>query len=144
MPIPDQAEPLPSANFVVEIDGIIRSHYLSVSGLLSEVDVIEERDGADPRHSRKVPGSSHIHNLVLCWPTDDDRELNTWYQSVLDGQPVRRNGSIILFDGTGTPRVRWNFVNAWPVKWSGPSFQADGTDIAIESIELAIDGLSLA
>ena len=144
MPTNPQTEPLRSANFLVEIDGVTRSRFTSVEGLESEVDVIEEREGYVPRQTQKVPGSTHTHNLVLRWPTDDDRELNDWYQRILDGQLDRRNGSIILLDETGNARVRWNFTNAWPAKWRGPSFDAEGNDIAIETLELAHEGISLA
>jgi phage tail-like protein len=144
VPITPRAEPLRSANFLVEIDGIMRTRFISVNGLESDVDIIEEREGTDPRHSRKLPGPTHTQNLVLRWPTDDDRELNDWHQRVVDGQVDRRNGSIILLDDAGTPRIRWNFVSAWPAKWNGPSFDAEGDEIAIETIELAHDGISLA
>jgi phage tail-like protein len=144
MPSNPQAEPLRSANFRIEIDGITRSRFISVDGLESEVDVIEEREGSDRRHSQKVPGSTHTQNLVFRWPTDDDRELNDWYQRILDGQLDRRNGSIVLLDDAGNPRVRWNFINAWPAKWRGPSLQAEGNDIAIETVELAHEGIALA
>jgi phage tail-like protein len=144
MPTNPQADPLRSANFLVEIDGITRTRFTLVAGLESDVDVVEEREGSSPRHTQKVPGSAHTQNLVLRWPTDDDRELNDWYQRILDGQLDRRNGSIILLDETGSARVCWNFVNAWPAKWQGPSFDAEGHDIAIETLELAHEGISLA
>ena len=144
MPVNAPKDPLLSANFRVEIDGIVRSRFLSVDGLGSDVDVIEEREGADPRHSHKVAGSTHTQNLVLRWPTDDDRQLNDWYQHILDGQPDRRSGSIILLDEAGNDRVRWNFTEAWPAKWQGPSLNAEGNDIAIETLELAHEGIVLA
>jgi phage tail-like protein len=134
-------DPLRAANFLVEIDGITRTHFISVDGLGSEVDIVEEREGTDPRRSHKVAGAAHTRNLILRWPTDDDRELSDWHQVILDGQTDRRNGSIILLDDTGNARIRWNFVEAWPAKWEGPSFNAEGNDIAIESIELAHEGI---
>jgi phage tail-like protein len=137
----NQIDPLRAADFLVEIDGITRTRFISVDGLGSEVDVVEERDGADPRHSHKVAGSTHTRNIVLRWPADDDRELSDWYQVIVDGQTDRRNGSVILLDDTGNPKIRWNFVDAWPAKWEGPSLNAEGNDIAIESIELAHEGI---
>lgn len=136
--------PLPSANFRVEIDGIVRSRFTSVEGMGSEVDVVEEREGSDPRHSHKVPGSVHTHNLVLRWPTDDNRELNDWHQHILDGQADRRQGAIVLLDQAGNERVRWNFVAGWPTKWQGPSLNAEGDDLAIETLELTYEGITRA
>lgn len=134
-------DPLLAANFSVEIDGITRTHFISVDGLGSEVDVVEERDGADPRHSHKVAGATHTGNIILRWAADDDRELSDWHQDIVAGQTDRRNGSIILLDDTGNPTIRWNFVEAWPAKWQGPSLNAEGNDIAIESVELAHEGI---
>ena len=139
----NQPELLRTANFLVEIDGITRTRFTSVEGLESDVDVVEERQGSDPRHTQKVPGAMHTNNLVLRWPTDNDRELNDWYQSILDGQLDRRNGSIILLDAASNPTVRWIFTNAWPARWRGPSFDAESNDIAMETLELAHEGISL-
>jgi phage tail-like protein len=142
MPANPQPGPLRSANFLVEIDGITRTRYRSVEGLESDVDVVEVREGGGP--TQKASGSVHSHNLILRWPTDQDRELNDWYQRIVDGQPDRRNGSIVLLDNAGNPVVRWNFINAFPAKWRGPSLNAEDDDVAIETIELAHEGISLA
>jgi phage tail-like protein len=138
------SQPLRSANFLVEIDGITRNRFTAVEGLESHVDVVEERQGSGPRHPQKVPGSVHTANLILRWPTDEDRELNDWYQRIADGQADRRSGSVTLLDEAGNAVVRWAFVNAWPAKWEGPALNAEGDGIAIETIELAHEGISLA
>ena len=135
-------DPYGNYNFLVEIDGITRSRFVSVSGLGSEVDVVEEREGTDPRHSHKVAGATHTENLVLRWPSDDNTELTDWHQRILEGQPDRRNVSIVLLDETGSARIRWNIVAAWPAKWDGPSLNAESNDIAIETIELTHEGIT--
>jgi phage tail-like protein len=63
---------------------------------------------------------------------------------VLDGRAERRNGSIILMDEAGNERVRWNFLNAWPAKWTGPAFNATDNAVAVETLELAHEELKLA
>src|SRR5579859_919646 len=83
MALSAQTDPLRATNFLVEIDGITRSRFFSVSGLGSEVDVVEEREGTDPRHSHKVAGTTHTQNLVLRWPSDDNTELTDWHQRIL-------------------------------------------------------------
>jgi phage tail-like protein len=55
----------------------------------------------------------------------------------------RRNVSIVLFDQAANTVMRWNFLNAFPVKWVGPQFTADSTTLAIESVELAHEGLTV-
>ena len=57
---------------------------------------------------------------------------------------MRRNGSIVLLDLDGTEKVRWNFVRAWPAKWEGPDLDAAGTNVAIETLEIAHEGIERA
>ena len=73
----------------------------------------------------------------------DDTDLYEWHRQWVDGDASapRKNGSIVLLDRQGQEKARWNFFNAWPSKWTGPSFSAEGNDIAIESLELAHEGL---
>jgi phage tail-like protein len=75
--------------------------------------------------------------------TDDD-ELYAWHRSAVTGNIQRKNGSIVLLDRQGQEKIRWNFVNAWPSKWDGPDFNAEGNDIAIETLELAHEGIERA
>ena len=74
----------------------------------------------------------------------DDRELYDWHQDVVRGDVERKNGSIVLLDRKGDEVARWNFVRAWPTKWNGPALNAEGSDIAIETLELAHEGLERA
>jgi phage tail-like protein len=60
------------------------------------------------------------------------------------GSVPRRSGSIVMHDQAGHTIARWNFHNAWPVKWEGPVLTASGNDVAIETLVLAHDGLSLS
>ncbi|WP_442939736.1 phage tail protein [Nostoc sp.] len=57
------------------------------------------------------------------------------------GQFQRQNGSVVLLDNTCTERWRWNFSNAYPVKWAGPDLKADVNTVALETLELAHNGL---
>lgn len=49
-----------------------------------------------------------------------------------------------MLDRGGQEVARWNFVNAWPMKWTGPSFNAKNNDVAIETLELAHEGIERA
>jgi phage tail-like protein len=71
-------------------------------------------------------------------------ELWDWRQTVLDGKADRRNGSVVLLDDTGAEKIRWNFTNAWPSKWTGPAFDASTTAVAVESLELTIEEVARA
>ena len=96
------------------------------------------------RRPRKLPGMTKYSNIVLKRGVTDDTELYDWHRRAVDGDVQRRNGWIVLLDRQGNERVRWNFVSAWPAKWDGPDFNAEGNDVAIETLELAHEGVTRA
>lgn len=133
----DRKDPFRAYNFLVEIDGITRAGFKECSGLDSAQDPIEYREGIDPIHSRKLPGLVKYSNISLKRGITDDAELWEWRKKAADGRVERKNGSIILLDDSGEEKLRWNFLNGWPTKWTGPSFNASGNEVAIESLEIA-------
>ena len=137
-------DPYANFNFLVEIDGITRAAFHEVSGFDSTIDVIEHREGGENTTVRKLPGMTKHSNIVLKWGLADDADLYNWHRDAVNGKVQRRNGSIVLLDRQGQERMRWNFVNAWPAKWDGPDFNAEGNDIAIETLELAHEGVTRA
>jgi phage tail-like protein len=134
-------DPFSNYNFHVEIDGISRGAFQEVSGLDSTVDVVEHREGGWNTTPHKFPGQTKHANIVLKHGMASDRELVDWHQGVVQGTIDRRNGSVILLDRKGSEVARWNFVRAWPTKYTGPSFNAESSDIAIETVELVHEGL---
>jgi len=137
-------DPYLNFNFLVEIDGIARAAFHEVSGFDSTIDVIEHREGGENTSPRKLPGMTKHSNIVLKWGMTDDQDLYRWHRDVVKGTVVRRNGSIVLLDRRGQEVARWNFFNAWPAKWDGPDFNAEGNDVAIETLELAHEGVERA
>jgi phage tail-like protein len=136
--IPDQ---FGAFNFLVEIDGITRGAFHEVTGFDSTIDVIEHREGGENTTLRKLPGMTKYSNIVLKWGVTDDVQLYQWHRSVVTGDIQRKNGSIVLLNRAGTEVARWNFVRAWPTKYDGPDLNAEGTDVAIETLELAHEGV---
>jgi phage tail-like protein len=134
-------DPYVNFNFLVEIDGIRRAGFHECSGFDSTVEVIEHNEGGTIT-PRKIPGMTKFGNISLKWGMADDTDLYDWHMQVANGQMVRKNGSIIVLDRAGNEVSRWNFVRAWPSKWDGPDFNAEGNDIAIETLELTCEGLS--
>ena len=143
-----RVDPFRNFNFLVEIQGITQAGFTDCSGFGASNDPIEYREGGHVTSPRKLPGMTKYSNIILKWGVTDDRELYDWHQRWVTGDPQapRANGSIILLDRqeTGQEKVRWNFKNAWPAKWTGPSFNAEGNDVAIETLELAHEGLERA
>ena len=81
-------------------------------------------------------------NIVLKWGVTTDVQLWTVAPTTSSRATIaRKNGSIVLLDRAGKEQARWNFFDAWPSKWTGPSLTAKGNDVAIETLELAHEGL---
>lgn len=138
-------DPYRGYNFRLEIDGITRAGFRECSGLDSTQDPIQYREGNErPLTQRKMPGLNTYSNLSLKWGISDDKEFWDWRLKAMQGGVERKNGSIVLMDDTGEAKMRWNFVNGWPTKWSGPSFNATGNEVAIESVDIAHEGLTRA
>jgi phage tail-like protein len=72
-----------------------------------------------------------------------DRDLWNWYRNVLNGQEDRRGGAIVLQDELHADVVRWNFEGGWISRWEGPSLNATGNDVAIETIEITVERVEL-
>jgi phage tail-like protein len=128
----------------VEIDGITQAGFQEVSGLDASTDNVDYREGADPNHTRKLSGLNKFSPISLKRGITDTDELWKWRQTVMDGKTERKNGSIVLLDDTGAEKIRWNFSNAWPTKWTGPSFNAATTAVAIETLEIMHEELRRA
>jgi phage tail-like protein len=142
MPPSQRNDPYKAFNFSVEIDGIAHAAFSEVSGLESETAVIEYRSGQD-FVTRKLPGLTSYANIVLRHGITNDRELWDWRKNIVDGSPDRRNGSIKLLDDQRNEVLRWNFREGWICKWEGPALNAKSNEVAIETIEIAHEGLEL-
>ncbi len=140
MPPPQRNDPFKAFDFLVEIDGIARAAFSEVSGLESETAVIEYRAGSE-NVVRKLPGLTKFGNIILRRGVTQDADLWNWRESVVEGSIDRRNGSIVLLDDKRNEVVRWNFRSGWICKWEGPTLDAKANEVAIETIEIAHEGL---
>jgi phage tail-like protein len=145
MPAPTRRDPFKNYSFLVEIDGIPASAFKSVSGLAAEAEVIEYREGSDSlTSSRKLPGRVRYPNVRLSRGVTTSRDLWEWWETVVNGNVQRRNVAIVLLDDSRTPVLRWLLREAWIAKFEAPDLEAEGNEVAIETIELAHEGFELA
>ncbi len=143
MPPTTRRDPLTVFSFLVDI-GEENAFFKSVSGLDAETAVIEYRTGNMPSLSSiKLPGLTKYSNIVLKRGMTADLTLWRWYKTTIDGQTQRRDGTITLLDTALKPVLRWRFRNGWICKWEGPDLDASANEVAIETIEIAHDGLEL-
>ena len=145
MPTGQRNDPYKGFNFVVEIDGVAATGFSECSGLTTDTNVIEYREGTDkPNSVRKLPGLTHYSPIVLKRGLTTDKTLWKWRQSIINGVNDRRSGSIVLLDDARQEVARWNFREGWPSKWEGPSFNAKSGEVAIETLEIVHEGFDWA
>lgn len=140
----DRMDPYGGYNFLVEIDGITRAGFQECSGLETSQEAGDYREGTDPLTTRKLPRLNTYGNITLNRGFTDDDELWKWRKAAMDGRVERKNLSIVLMDDAGEEKLRWNLLNCWPTRWSGPSLNAGTGDVAIEGLELATEGVEWA
>src|SRR3954470_17152741 len=95
----DRTDPYGQFNFHVEIDGVVVAGFSEVSGLTTDTNIIEYREGNDTFGTvQKQPGLMKYNNLVLKRGFTADKSLWAWRKNVLDGKTKRTTGAIILLD----------------------------------------------
>ena len=122
----NQKDPFRGFKFKIEVGGITRAGFREASGLDSAQDPVEYRA------------------ISLKRGVTNDAELWAWRKKSIDGTVERKNGSIVLCDHTGKEKARWNFADGWPTKWTGPTFNATANEVAIETLEIAHEGIKKA
>ena len=134
--------PLPKFHFQVEWGGS-KIGFSELSGLDVETEVIEYRDGASPEYLKtKMPGMQKFGNITMKRGVfQGDNEFFGWWNTVALNTIERRDVTISLLNENHEPVVVWKVKNAWPVKVQSTDLKADGNEVAIESIELAHEGL---
>ena len=145
MPTGSRTDPLVSYHFHVEIDGISQAQFKECSGLESTSEIIEYKEANKDSVTvvRKQPGALKYSDIVLKRGITDIMELWDWRKKVEQGKidEARKNGSIVMYSQGDQEIARWNFVEGWPSKISGPQAKADSNEVAIEEMTMAPEGL---
>jgi phage tail-like protein len=144
MPVAERKDPYLSCRFLVEIEGLVVGGFSEVSGLQAETQVEEYREGGVNDFVHRLPKETKYQNITLKRGITDSDVLWTWHRFVVNGIVMRKNGYIILLDSEGNEKWRWGFTDAYPTKWVGPDFKADGSTVAVETVELVHNGIKKA
>ncbi|MCK4824689.1 phage tail protein [bacterium] len=136
-------DPFASFNFLVESGGLLRAGFSECTGLSSETDPIEYREGNEDITVRKIPGLKKFGNVTLKRGVVVGQDFFEWRKSVMEGNIDRRDISIILLDEQRNEQVRYNLTNSWPGKWTAPEFKASANEIAVETLEIFHEGVSI-
>ena len=136
---------LPSRNFRfrLEIDGLDAGSFSEVSGFDATMDVVEYRAGDDPAITpTKLPGLIKYGNITLKWGSSETMVLYDWLIDITEGTIEKKTVTLTALDEEGSPAASWRCINAWPVKYTAPDFNGTSSEIAVETIELAHEGLT--
>jgi phage tail-like protein len=136
--------PIPKFHFQVEWGGS-KIGFTEVTGLDVSTDIIEYREGSSPEyHKIKMPGMQKFSNITLKRGTfKGDNDFYNWWNSIALNTIERRNVVISLLNENHEPVVVWKIKNAFPVKMTSTDLKADGNEVAIESLEIAHEGLTI-
>ncbi len=134
----------PLVKFSFQVDwGGTNIGFQEVSGLDVETEVIEYRQGASPDFTKiKMPGMIKFSNITLKRGSfKGDNDYFNWLNSIQLNTVERRTITISLLDDTGAPAITWKVNKAFPIKVMSTDLKAEGNEVAVESIEIAHEGL---
>jgi phage tail-like protein len=118
--------------------------FQEVTGLSSETQVIEYRGGSSPVYSTvKMPGIQKFSNITLkkgifkgdkaLWEKYGGIKMNTYKRSTI---------VISLLDESQGIAMSWTLKNAFPSKITVTDMKSDANEVAVETMELAHEGLT--
>ena len=137
--------PLPKFQFEVKWDSNVMS-FQEVSGLDVEAQPIEYRAGDSKTHATvKMPGLKKYGNVTMKKGVfKGDNKFWDWFNQIKMNTIKRVPVTISLLDEEGKPTMVWTLANAWPSKISGTDLKAEGNEVAVETIEVVHEGLTIA
>jgi phage tail-like protein len=134
-------DPFFAFRFTVTFDELPPGGFSTCSGLQMETEIHDLIEGGVNSHTWKFVTRSKQTNLTLKRGVVN-KVLWDWYHDIIVGKPKFRNGTIAVLDSTGTkPVMEFQILQAFPVKWIGPELDAAQNNVAVETLELAHQGL---
>mgnify|MGYP000998002090 FL=1 len=137
--------PMPKFYFQVKWDSQVMS-FQEVSGLDIQSEEIKYRHGDSPEFSViKMPGMKKVGNITMKKGIfKGDNKFWDWFKQIKMNTIKRLPVTISLLDEGGKATMVWTLTNAWPTKITGTDLKSEGNEVAIESIEIVHEGLTIA
>lgn len=136
----NNSDPFGTFAFKIEIGGIASGYFQEVSGLSAQIEIVEVQEGGRNETTLKLVGQGKFPNLVLkrgfCTATLLDALMG------FHGSKQRLEGKIEMRSNAGKTVATWVFKRGVPVKWDGPQLNVGQNAIAVESLEIAHEGIS--
>ena len=142
----DNNWPLPKFYFMVDWGSTTNIPFQEVSGLEIEAEPLEYRHGNSKVFSKiNMPGMVKNNKVSMKKGVFvNDNSFWDWYSKIKMNVIERQNVVIKLLDEKGNPTMTWTLLNAWPTKISSTDLKSESNEVAIESIEIMHEGLTIA
>jgi len=134
--------PIGNYRFKIEIDGIQVGGFSEIKGFSTSMNTFEYQEGGINAYAHTFAAGYKHENLTLIRGFLD-KSLLDWYKKIKQGQIELKSGSVVLLDSKNKELVRWNFNDAYPVKFQSDPLSALGSEIVMESLELVHSGLNI-
>ncbi|MGZ4031384.1 MAG: phage tail protein [Tumebacillaceae bacterium] len=138
----DRKDPYRNFRYRVEVEGIQQAGFSEVSGFDASLDIVEYREGNQVITPRKLPGLAKYGNITLKWGVTDSMDMYNWIADCIQGKVTRKTVTIIAIDEAGSDVATWQVIEAWPTKYTAPNFNATANEVAVDSLELAHEGMT--
>lgn len=137
--------PIPKFYFQVKWDSQVMS-FQEVSGLDIQSEEIKYRHGDSPEFSViKIPGMKKVGNITMKKGIfKGDNKFWDWFKQIKMNTIKRLPVTISLLDEGGKATMVWTLTNAWPTKITGTDLKSEGNEVAIESIEIVHEGITIS
>jgi phage tail-like protein len=133
---------------------VCQGAFSEVSGLEATHEPKFIREGGLNYGGHQRPGSVSFATVVLKRGMTSSRDMWTWFFNTVNGesgQPGKPSGPawgerltvfINVQGADGRTRLRWKLNRAMPVKFRASDLHGAGTELAIEELHLAHEGLT--
>ena len=126
--------------FTITIDGVELGTWTKCEGLSVEHEVFEYQEGGLNDYVHRLPGRRKYQNVKLTRPLDKDSQTVVKWVSGLVTKVERQNAEVTVMNANNEVVCRWNLTGVCPVKWTGPTLDTGGNQVANETLELAHNG----
>ena len=128
---------------VSAIQSVALGGFSEASGLEMSLEVEEYKEGGRNDMVHKLPTRINWGNIRLKRGVTLSDDLWSWHYAFVEGRGKRRDGIIVLQNDLHLPVKTWHFTKGLPIKWTGPSLNAAQSQVAVEELEIAHEGMRL-
>ncbi len=143
--MPDREDPLVAFHFGLDLSGSLVGLFTHVGGLGSETEVVEHKvvSTGTKEAVQMLPGRLKWTPITLKRGVTSSLDIWDWRQLVVDGKmkDARKPASIIAYNPEGTPVAKWDLVDAWPSKVTGPEFDSTTGNVMFEEVTIVFESV---